>query len=69
MISSSTAPVIFLKLSFMSAEDRANLIIFTLALLIVSQGVQCITLTVQCFSLRKKKGPSVFCQQGIKGLA
>ena len=43
----------------MWAEDRVNLIILTVALFIVSQTMQCIALTVQCFYLRGNKDPSV----------
>ena len=43
----------------MWAEDRINLIILTVALFIVSQTMQCIALTVQCFYLRGNKDPSV----------
>ena len=44
-----------LKLSFMSAKDRANLCIFTAALFTVCQMTQCIVLKVQCFYLRRSK--------------
>ena len=48
-----------LKLSFMCAKDRANLYIFTVALLIVCQMKQCIVLKVLCFYLRRSKVPLV----------
>ena len=57
-----------LELLFMRVKDRVNLIIFTVALLIVRQPTQCIVFAVQCFCLRGNKDPSVLCQQGIKGL-
>ena len=45
-----------LKLSFMSAKDRANLYIFTAALFTVCQMMQCIiVLKVQRFCLRRSK--------------
>ena len=44
-----------LKLSFMSAKDRANLYIFTAALFTVCNMTQCIVLKVQCFCLRRSK--------------
>ena len=47
------------KLSFMSANDHANLYIFTRDLFIVCQMTQCIVLKVQCFYLRRSKGPLV----------
>ena len=43
----------------MSAKDRSNLYIFTVALFIVCQMKQCIVLKVQCFYLRRSKGPLV----------
>ena len=43
----------------MSAKDRANLNVFTVALFLVCQPMQFIVLTVQCFYLRGKKDPSV----------
>ena len=48
-----------LKLSFMSAKDRANLNLFTVALFIICQATQHIVLSVQYFYLRRNKGPSV----------
>ena len=41
----------------MSAKGCANLFIFTVALFIVCQMTQCIALKVQCFYLRRSKGP------------
>ena len=43
----------------MRVKDRVNLIIFTLALFIVSQSMQFIVLAVQCFDLQGNKDPSV----------
>ena len=43
----------------MRVKDRVNLIIFTLALFIVSQTMQCIVLAVQYFDLQGNKDPSV----------
>ena len=40
-----THPILSLKLSFMSAKDRVNLNIFTVALFIVWQVTQCIYCT------------------------
>ena len=58
-----------LKLSFMSAKDRANLYIFTVAFLIVRQMKQCIVLRVLCFYLRRSKGPLVFLSTRDKRIA
>ena len=44
-----------LKLSFMSAKDRANLYIFTAALFVRCQMTQYIVLKVQCSYLRRSK--------------
>ena len=57
IIFSSTTTMFSLKLSFMSAEYRVNLNNFPAALFIVWQMIQCILLTVQCFYLRRNKGP------------
>ena len=46
IILSSTTTMFFLKLSFMSAEDRVNLNNFPVALFIVCQMTQCIMLTM-----------------------
>ena len=53
----------------MRAEDRANLIILTVALFIVSQTMQCIALTLQCFYLRGNKDPSVLLPTRDKKIA
>ena len=58
-----------LKLSFVSAKDRVNWNIFTLALLIVCQLTQCIVLIVQCFYLRRNKGLSVLLSAKDKRVA
>ena len=51
--------MLYLKLSLMSAKDRLNLNILTVALFIVCQTVQCIVLTVEGFYLRENKDPLV----------
>ena len=48
-----------LKVSFMRAKDRADLCIFTVALFIVCQMMQCILLKVQCFYLRRSICPLI----------
>ena len=55
IIFSLTTPTLSRKLFFMRAEDCVNLIILTVALFMVSQTMQCIALTVQCFYLRGNK--------------
>ena len=58
-----------MKLSFMSEKDCVNWNIFTIALFIVCQITQCIVLTVQCFYLRRNKGPSVLLSTRYKIVA
>ena len=58
-----------LKLSFMSAKDRANLYIFTAALFTVCQMTQCIVLKVQCFYLRRSKDTLVLLSTKDKRIA
>ena len=55
-----------LKLSFMGAIDHVNLNIFTVALFIECQMTHFIVLTVQCFYLRRNKGPSVLLSTRVK---
>ena len=43
----------------MRVKDRVNLIIFKLALFMVTQTMQSIVLAVQCFNLWGNKDPSV----------
>ena len=57
-----------LKLSFMSAKERANLYIFTVALFIVCQMKQCIVLKALYFYLQRSKGPLVLLSTRIKRL-
>ena len=59
MIFRSSTPALSQKLPFMSAKDRENLNIFTVALLTVCQVKQCVVLTVQSFYLQRNKAPSV----------
>lgn len=51
----SKVPVLSLKLLFMSAKDRVNLIIFAVTLFMVCQMKQPIVLAVQCFIWRETK--------------
>ena len=44
----------------MIGKARANLYIFTVSVFIVCQMTQCIVLKVECFDLRRNKGPSAF---------
>ena len=64
-----TTPMLSPKLSFMRAKDRVNLNIFTVALFTVSQMMQCILLTVQCFYLRRNKGTLVLLSTKYKRVA
>ena len=59
MIFRSTTPTLSPKLPFMSAKDRENLNIFTVALSTVCQVTQRVVLTVKSFYLQRNKGPSV----------
>ena len=53
----------------MSAKDRANLYIFTVALFIVCHMTQCIVLKVHFFYLRRGKGHLVFLSTRDKRIA
>ena len=64
-----TTPTLSLKLFFMRAKNRANSIIFTLALFIVRPTTQCILLAVQCFYLRGNKDPSALLSTRDKRVA
>ena len=59
IIFSSTTPMHFLKVSFIRAKDRANLNIFTVALIIVCQMTQCIVLNVQSIYVRRSICPLI----------
>ena len=58
IIFNTTTPLLSLKLSFMSDEDRINFDIFSVALLAVCQSAHCVLLSVQCFYLRRNQIPS-----------
>ena len=53
----------------MSAKDRANLYIFTVALFIVCQMTNYIVLKVRCFYFRGSKGPFVLLSTRDKRIA
>ena len=57
-----------LKLSFRSAEDRANLYIFTVALFVVRWIRQCTVWKAQCFYLCRSKGHLVLLSTRDKGI-
>ena len=59
IIFNTTTPLLSLKLSFMSDEDRINFDIFSVALLAVCQSAHCVLLSVQCFYLRRNQIPSL----------
>ena len=68
-IFSLTTPNLSLKLSIMSAKDRLKSNIVPVTLFIVWKRTQCTVLTVQCFYIRRNKGPSVLLSAKNKRVA
>ena len=68
-IFSLTTPNLSLKLSIMSVKDRWKSNIVPVTLFIVWKRTQCTALTVQCFYIRRNKGPSVLLSAKNKRVA